>query len=136
MASEVTQKEPTIVVVPDPSPRTEYVTRTIHEHRAPTDQSVALLRDMEAAVERKIEQSIHIGNTAIECVVHISKDMLADCTRLKAIFKLNGQTETAEHSFRPRERGDELQASAALRDEVAKVIASKMIASAFGALYR
>lgn len=131
------EQQPPVIVVPGPE-RVEYVTRKVevHEHRAPTDKSVALLKEMEAAAQRKVVEAIHIGDTTFECVVHIEKDMMADCTRLRAVFKLNGRTETAEHSCRPRNPGDELTAANALRDEVAKVIASKMIASAFAQMYR
>lgn len=112
------------------------VTTTVHEHRAPTDQSVALLREMESAAKSKIEQSIHVGNTAFECVVHIWLDAMSDCTRMKATFRLNGSRETAEYSYHSRDHSSQLQAATALRDEVAKVIASKMIESAFARLYR
>lgn len=128
-------RQPTHIIVHQPT-RTEYVTREIHEHRAPTDQSVALLKEMEAAAKDKIVDAVHVGDSYFECVVHIEKDLIADCTRMRAVFKLNGHCETADHVFRPRNPGDELTAANALRDEVAKVIASKMLASAFAAMYR
>lgn len=133
----MSEQRPSVIVVPGLE-RVEYVTRKVevHEHRAPTDKSVALLKEMEAAAERRIVEAIHIGDTTFECVVHIEKDMMADCTRLRAVFKLNGRAETVNHSFRPRDHGDELAAANALRDEVAKVIASKMLAGAFAQLYR
>lgn len=128
-------RQPPVVVVTTPT-RTEYVTREVHEHRASTDASVALLKEMEDAARAKVDDAIHVSNTAFECVVQIEKDAMNDCTWLRAVFKLNGQTETAKHSFRPREPGDELTAVNALRDQIAKVIASKMLASAFAAMYR
>ena len=127
--------DPQIYVIPGAT-RTEYVTRTVnhHEHRAPTDQSVALLKEMELAARAKIEQSIHVGNTTFECVVHVMQDMAEACMRMKAVFKLNGVTANAEHSYRPRDQGDHIKAANALRDEVAKVIAAKMLESAFAAI--
>ena len=109
---------------------------TIKERRAPTDASVALLKEMEAAASAKIVDAVHVANTAFDCVVHVAKDYANDCTRMRAVFSLNGQRETAEIEFRPRNPSDELQAANTLRDDVAKVIASKMIASAFAAMYR
>lgn len=133
-------KEPNIVVIPvEGQTRTEYVTRTVHEHRAPTDQSVALLREMESAAKQSVDQAIHIGDTSFECVVHVALDMLSDCTRMKAVFKLNGKTKTAEHSYRPRDSNDldaKRNAAIALRDEVAKVIANEMVNDAFAMIYR
>ncbi len=114
----------------------EYATRNVvvHEHRAPTDQSVALLREFKASAEREIIAAVHVGGATFECVVHVIHEAVSDRTLLRAVFKLNGHTETAEHSFRPRNPGDEATAAVALRDKVAHVIAERMISDAFGRL--
>ena len=122
-----------IVVIPQQT-RTEYVTRTIHEHRAPTDESVRLLKEFEEKAVQKIVKSVHIADTALECVVHTALDCMNDCTRLMAVFSLNGQKETAEVKYRPRHGQSETDGAILLRDEVAKIIANKMIAVAFSKL--
>ena len=38
--------------------RTEYVTREVHEHRAPTDESVKLLREMEQKARDQVIEAI------------------------------------------------------------------------------
>lgn len=79
-------------------PRTEYVTRTVNVHRAPTDQSVSLLKEMEQAARDKIEHSIAIGGNGFECVVYINKDCMSHSTIGTAVFKLNGKQMRAEAS--------------------------------------
>lgn len=37
-----------------PAPRTEYVTRTVHEHRAPTDDSIRLAAEYEEKAWKKV----------------------------------------------------------------------------------
>lgn len=127
----LTKRDPQIVVIDNT--RTEHVhhTATVHEHRAPTDASVALLKEMEAAAEKKLIESVHVGNTAFECVIHTWHDLASDCLRMRAVFKLNGQKETAEHEFRAY-GGDtaEVHAWRELRDKIAEVIATKMIGDA------
>ena len=83
-------RDPNVVIIE--SPRTEYVDRnvTIHEHRAPTDQSVALLKELEQAARDKVEHSINVGGNGFECVVHIHKSAIDMDTVAVAIFKLNG----------------------------------------------
>lgn len=128
---------PTIINVHQPQ-RTEYVTRavTVHEHRAPTDQSVALLKEMEQAATAKLIDATHIGDTAFECVVHQFLDHASDSTILRAVFSINGKKMTAEHRARPRSGDEEAAAMIGLRDEVAKTIATHMIASTFAAARR
>ena len=127
----LTKRDPQIVVIDNT--RTEHVhhTATVHEHRAPTDASVALLKEMEAAAEKKLIESVHVGNTAFECVIHTANDYLSDCVVMRAVFKLNGQQETVDHKWRPSGSdhldGGKVEAMAVLRDKIANVIATKMI---------
>lgn len=88
-------RRPNVVVLNSPT-RTEYVTREIHEHRAPTDESVKLLREMEQKAKDQIIQAIHVGNSVFECVVHMNKSMMDGSTTILAVFSLNGKKMTAE----------------------------------------
>lgn len=129
-----TKKQPDIVVLPvssGPDSVYHHHSTTVHEHRAPTDASVALLKDMERAAERKVVETIRVANTAIECVLHKQDDMLNNQVVIRAIFKLNGIVETADHRFSPYSDAGEVHAYRDLRDKIAAVIATKMIASAF-----
>lgn len=118
------------VLVTQPS-RTEYVTREVHEHRAPTDKSVELLRDFMKSAEAEIERSVHLSSNDFSCVVHQTKDFRSDETIFKAIFDLNGKRMTAEaqtwndRSKTPVESVSE--AAFKLRDEIAKTIANECL---------
>lgn len=116
--------------------RTEYVTREVNIHRAPTDESVKLLKEMEQAAREKVVESIHVGDTKFECVVHTMLDNLSDEMIFQAVFTVNGKKMTAEHRHRVRERTDWNNGFLSLADEVAKVIAEEVIRDAFAAHLR
>ena len=69
---------------------------TVKEIRAPTDESVRLLKEMELAAKNMITNSIRTDNTIFDCVIHSSDDFLNCGTRYKAIFKINGKTHSVE----------------------------------------
>ena len=55
-----------------PAPRTEYVTRTVHEHRAPTDESIRLAREYEEKAwnivrDRVTEPLLNISANYVVC---------------------------------------------------------------------
>ena len=121
-------RTPQIVVVPVlGETRTEYVTREVYEHRAPTDASVKLLREMEQAAEAKVIEAVRVGNTSFECVVHREQDMMSDQVLFRAVFKLNGRQETADYRCDRSMAYNVADAWRNLRDEIAKVIATRMI---------
>lgn len=134
------RQAPAVVVVEQPT-RTQYVDRdvTIHEHRAPTDQSVQMLREMEAKAEAEVVKAVRVGDTSFECVVHQTLDAMSDSMRWNAIFKLNGkQMHVSVETPRDRFIGaDEMRKSfTALRDEMAKTIADEVLHDAFIAVMR
>jgi len=115
--------------------RTNYVTKTVIEKRAPTDESVALLKDMEAAARAKLLESVKVSDTKFECVVHTLRDFASGDVIRKAVFSLNGEKLEAES------RTNEMDVSKGrkeafedLRDEIAQVIATKILASALRGL--
>jgi hypothetical protein len=112
---------------------TEYVTKEIHEHRAPTDDSVRLLREMEGKAKEQIIEALHIGDTTFDCVVHVSKRFEDSTTRLLAVFSLNGKKLTAEH-IEHDHRYERDAAFAALRDAIAKEIATEVLVPALSRL--
>ena len=111
--------------------RTEYVTKAVHEHRAPTDASVALLREMESAAKAAVIEAVHVKNTEFECVVRKEYCHLNDVVMLHAVFRLNGKQAVALHTFRPRDQKEKQQPILDLCAKVAEVIAFELIGSAF-----
>lgn len=113
------------VVFPERS-HTEYVTRAVHEHRAPTDDSVKLLREMEKKARDQVIEAIHVGDTTFECVVHQQHDFASDLTTWRAVFSLNGKNLTADFEFRPWQTKP-ADAAVGLRDAISKKIATEIL---------
>lgn len=96
------ERQPQIVVIDGGYREPSYVhqTTTVHEHRAPTHASVALLKEMEKAARDKIEHALSVGGNGFECVVHMANSLIDDSILAVAIFKLNGKPLRAEFRLR------------------------------------
>lgn len=70
--------------------RTEYVTRTVNEYRAPTDESVRLLREMEEKARNEILKSYKLESNILKGVIHEFMDYLHDTSKIGVQFELNG----------------------------------------------
>lgn len=123
MKSTVLTGQPSVVVVDNSS--TEYVTRhvTVEERRAPTDDSVRLLREMEQKARDQVEKSINVGGNGFECVVNIFKEALSMDTVAVAIFKINGKSMRAEARVRGWDNLKDADLAGKLRDAVAQEVA-------------
>lgn len=73
-------------------PRTEYVTREVNitEQRAPTDASVALLREMEEAARQKIITTIPLADNSINGEILLEKTDFGFKNRAALIARING----------------------------------------------
>lgn len=60
---------------------------TVNEHRAPTDESIRLLREMEDKVRESLSSGIQFGDNTFEATVY--RDLLNNS--LVIVFILNGQ---------------------------------------------
>lgn len=113
-----------VVVLPRPRDTHVHVTERVVEQRAPTDESVRLLKEMEQAAHDKLLDSIKIADTGFECVVHVMRDPLAGDILMRAIVSVNGRKLTADH------RGDGRDVAAMARglvDAVAHEIADHVV---------
>ena len=111
---------------------TEYVTKEVNitENRAPTDESVRLLSEMEKAAQAKMERSIRLEANGFKCVVYTSRDLMSQDFVAVALFELNGQQMRSEHRVQEFNTGDIRGAQAfmdGLLDEIAKTIAREAI---------
>lgn len=104
-------------------------TVNVHEHRAPTDQSIKLYEEMLEKAEARINKMVRVKNMDIDCVVHMMRSPVDLNTTFKAIFDLNGKRYTAQYtSHESEERTIAIQM---LVQEVAKVIATDILTEAF-----
>lgn len=96
------------------------------EQRAPTDESIRLLREMEYAAEQRLISSVRVTDTTFECVVHEYTSPSDGYSHTwRAIFSLNGKTHTAAYTAPPPY--DAKIWVPGLRDAIAKEIASQIL---------
>lgn len=106
-----------------------------HEHRAPTDESVKLLKEMEEKARDKIDETIRIEGNGFNGIVHLMRDSYDDTLRARVIYELNGRKMTTEHSVSPwnytnaQTLRDTLMKE--LRDKMATEIATTVLLGAF-----
>lgn len=107
----------------------------VHEHRAPTDDSVKILMELENAAKKKIETSISVGDNGFQCVTHLYHDNLSDSIIAKAIFDLNGKklTEKARaYRYEAKDKRAQIQLLyTRLKDSIAQRLAIEIITEAF-----
>ena len=102
------------------------ISSSVHvtEKRAPTDESVRLLAEMEAAAAARVKAAIRVTDTAFECVIHAARDHLNDRMLIAAVFSLNGRKMEAKTFF---QQGDTETGIEKLVKEVALVIACEVL---------
>lgn len=97
----------------------------VTEKRAPTDESVRLLTEMEAAARERIKAAIRVTDTAFDGVVHISFDVLNNRTLAACMFSLNGKKmEARTHFFMGSSENENIEK---LIDAVARTIACEIL---------
>lgn len=99
-------------------------THKITEQRAPTDESVRLLAEMERAAERKYANGIRLETNDFKCVVNIYQDYPNDQTIAVARFDLNGQR--METEYRQRRSVEQDASGRALAIGLVEAIAEKI----------
>lgn len=107
---------------------------TVHEHRAPTDASVKLLSELETAAQKKIEQSIRVGDSVFECVIHTQHDHASDQIKVAAIFSLNGKQMTWRKSFNHHDFTPE-HAFEKVTEGIAQMIAQECVAKSLASAF-
>lgn len=118
-------RRPTDVHVYMPT-RTEYITQTIkvEERRAPTDESVRLLKEFEEEARKKIESSINVGGNGFECTImtereHITDDIIA----VASSGRLLGEAERPSRVVAPQVEND----MPAIADGLHRIVLDKCV---------
>ena len=111
----------TIVKTADPYPQHISVT----EKRAPTDESVRLLREMQQKSEDSIVESMRLDDNEFKGVVHSSVLAWEYTKQYVAVFSLNGRNLTARYSAGMDDSPE--KTAVGLRDEIARVIANECL---------
>ena len=71
----------------------------VSEKRAPTDESVRLLREMEKEALKKITKNIDLSNNQFSARLLVFEDLLNLNSKGKVLFSLNGKTHELNVSF-------------------------------------
>lgn len=104
-------------------------TVTVHEHRAPTDESVRILRDLEAAAREKITTAIRLENSPIDAVIHGHIDALSQRRQYLVLIRINGKSVEVRREFNMLTPAEEI--AEGLLAAVSERIAALLLADAF-----
>lgn len=107
----------------------------VHEHRAPTDDSVKLLKEMESAALDKLLGSVKLENCPVSGVVHMMQDHFNLEYKYIIEYKIGSRTERVNVTM-DIHSGDSIHQAQEktfikLRDELAKDIANNIISECF-----
>jgi hypothetical protein len=119
------RRSPSVVVLPGRT-ETQYVTREVHEHRAPTDESVKLLREMEQAADAKRIAVMKLEGNEFKGLVEVIQHMVDHRTEAVAVFDLNGKRLTARADVDDF-TGPATELLLKLRDAVARELANEVL---------
>ena len=115
--------------------RTEYVDRniTITEKRAPTDQSVKLLSEMETAAEDRLVCRGEIRNNTMSVQWNVFQDIASAMMDYKVVvrIKLNGTEHLLKFNIDYKYGKDQEAVVVAVRDKIAELIATQIMIDAF-----
>lgn len=102
---------------------TQSVTRTVHEHRAPTDESIKIYREMVEKARAEVLDAVLNGvpdNLLNHVKLEVTDSALTGRRKYRFAFKLNGQP----HSF---EFADDDGSWTQTKDEIARAVVKKML---------
>lgn len=70
---------------------TREVTKTVHEHRAPTDESIRILREMEQQIEAKVIGRLSLNNHQFKPTLLVYEEHLEQKWGVWWVFEVNGE---------------------------------------------
>jgi hypothetical protein len=117
-------RKPSTIVQNQFPPRAT-VDMQVVEKRAPTDESVRLLKEMEAEARKKIVEAVRLESNGFKAVIHREDSYESLCTRFYINYELNGRR------FQAKANADDLGVKcadaidiirAALADDIARNI--------------
>ena len=104
---------------------------TVVEQRAPTDESVRLLKEMEEAARKKVEETIVVANTAFECKIQKIIDHMSAQDIYKIFYSMNGIKQRLDIRVDHHKMLSIPELACHIRDQLAVDIATVMISTAF-----
>lgn len=111
----------------------EFVTvnKTVKEYRAPTDESIKLLREMESKAKEQVIKAIAVVDNKFNCSIQMWQDSLSCSFDILVAFDLNGERLTAKHRIFMHEIKDTHEVVQELLKAVSDEIARHLIRTSF-----
>lgn len=109
----------------------QHTTVNVTEKRAPTDESVRLLKEMEEAARNKVLETIVVADTSFECKIHKMVDPINDHDVYTVVFSLGGQKRRTEARIDRYKKLTPYEVAVIIRDAVAVDISNHLLATAF-----
>lgn len=104
------------------------------EKRAPTDESVRLLREMEAAARAEVDKTIILRGNKFEAIAHATWDAMSDCTLIRVMFSLNDHQMVVQYAH-PRYRPN-IEIGQNVRRLIAEEVANAILGSVSNDIFR
>lgn len=105
-----------------------YARVDVNEHRAPTDKSVKLLREMEKAALEEVVKTVRVRNTEFDGVIHKMTKSFDMTTLYRCVFKLNGKQMSVEYEADNLDHLDDAEARViGIRNAIAEKIANEIL---------
>jgi hypothetical protein len=101
----------------------------VHEHRAPTDQSIKLLTDMESAARSKLLSVNRLVDNTLDATWHVFDDPAAFDLKALLQFKLNGREFKIEVEL--ERRLTKLEQARKVADKLVNIIAQHLAKQLF-----
>ena len=113
------------------NPGIGFVNATVTENRAPTDDSVRLLKEMEEAARKKVIESTVVSDTHFECKIHKTHDIFSLQDLFVVVYSLNGKKRVVNCSIDSWRDLPPNEIAVAIRNKVAEDISNEMLKVAF-----
>lgn len=104
-----------------PAQKTEYVTREVHEHRAPTDDSIRIAKEYEEKIWKEVTHRVLQDIPSIEANYIVTEESCYDRSR-HIFFKVNGRE--IRHKIEYLGDIDQLTIYRHIADEITKQLMS------------
>jgi hypothetical protein len=108
-----------------------FISASVTEKRAPTDESVRLLKEMEEEARKKVIETTVVSDTHFECKIHRSLDVFSAQDVYVVIYSLNGHKRSVKIGINSFDKPSPTDIAVAIRDKVAEDISNEMLKVAF-----
>lgn len=96
------------------------ISSTHKEYRAPTDESVKLLKEFQEKAQKEVIKSVRLDNNDFKAVIQHYRDYSSCDTKLRAVFELNGRREVLDMVIRAEMQDPVVEILKAMSDRIAE----------------